>query len=290
MGAVARLAATEMVSTMQTAGEELRFGFGDNWKAFVQHVDDGRLAEAEKSVKFLLGLDRLDGKTFLDIGSGSGLFSLAARRLGARVHSFDFDPASVASTASLKERYFPGDADWKVEQGSVLDADYLRGLGSFDIVYSWGVLHHTGAMYQALEQAAGRVKPDGLFVFALYRKTLLCPAWTLEKRWYVKASEGAQRAARWLYIAALRAGHWVKGRSFTEFLRTYSSRRGMSLEHDVHDWMGGYPYESITPAQVETTLRGFGFKSVRSVTKGFEIGLLGSGCDEYVYARETAAS
>jgi len=65
----------------------------------------------------------LEVKTFLDIGSGSGLFSLAARRLGARVHSFDFDNDSVACTAELKRRYFLGDGEWTINQASVLDKE-----------------------------------------------------------------------------------------------------------------------------------------------------------------------
>src|SRR6186997_2880988 len=134
------------------AGE--RFEFGQNWSQFLASVDDERIQEAEKSLKEMLEVDSLDGKTFLDIGSGSGLFSLAARRLGARVHSFDFDPKSVACTRELKSRYFHDDPSWTIDEASALDAEYLRSLGQFDLVYSWGVLHHTGAMWQALENAA----------------------------------------------------------------------------------------------------------------------------------------
>ncbi len=119
------------------------------------------MLRAEQSLKEMLEVERLDGLRFLDAGSGSGLFSLAARRLGATVHSFDYDPQSVACTHELKRRYFPGDAAWMVEQGSVLDQDYLDHLGQFDIVYSWGVLHHTGAMWQALDNVARLVAPGG---------------------------------------------------------------------------------------------------------------------------------
>src|SRR5262245_27430993 len=102
----------------------------------------------------MLEIDSLAGLSFLDIGSGSGLFSLAARRLGARVHSFDYDPQSVACAAELRRRYFPGDPQWVVEEGSALDADYLTRLGKFDIVYSWGVLHHTGRMWRSEEHTS----------------------------------------------------------------------------------------------------------------------------------------
>lgn len=116
----------------------------------------------------MLGVVDLNGKTFLDIGSGSGLFSLAARRLGAKVHSLDYDAQSVACTVELRRRYFPNDADWIVEQGSALDGDYMKQLGQYDIVYSWGVLHHTGAMWLGIEHALQHVAQQGQFYVAIY--------------------------------------------------------------------------------------------------------------------------
>ena len=140
-----------------------RFEFGANWARFLTTLNDERIAEAERSLVRWLGRERLDGLTFLDAGSGSGLFSLAARRLGATVTSFDYDPQSVACTSTLRERYFAGDPDWTVQRGSVLDPAFLAGLGTFDIVYSWGVLHHTGAMWDAIANTAQRVAPGGQY-------------------------------------------------------------------------------------------------------------------------------
>lgn len=141
--------------------QKQRFKFGDNWQRFLTVLDEDRIIIAEKSLQKMLGVENLQGKTFLDAGSGSGLFSLVARRLGAMVHSFDYDPQSVACTAELKRRYFTDDPQWVVEEGSVLDEEYLGQLGQFDVVYSWGVLHHTGAMWQALENVAPMVDGGG---------------------------------------------------------------------------------------------------------------------------------
>jgi SAM-dependent methyltransferase len=173
-----------------------RFRFGDNWLDFARTLGPDQLTEAERSLRRLLECDSLAGLSFLDIGSGSGLFSLAARKLGARVHSFDFDEESVFCTTQLRERYFAGDRDWTIEQGSILDDRYVRRLGTFDVVYAWGVLHHTGAMHDALAAATRLVGPGGLFGFALYHRTLMCRLWRWEKRWYSGASPQAQSGAR----------------------------------------------------------------------------------------------
>jgi hypothetical protein len=152
-------------------------------------------------------------------------------------------------------------------------------------VYSWGVLHHTGAMYDAIRNAASCVNRGGLFVFALYRKTRLCRWWTIEKRWYAKASPPAQKFARSIFVSLLRFRFLTKGQSFEEYVKNYRDARGMHFTNDVHDWMGGYPYESIAPAQVANLMHELKFKHIRSNVKPYALGFFGSGCDEYVYQR-----
>jgi SAM-dependent methyltransferase len=265
--------------------EERRFGFGDNWLDFARDLRAEQIAEAEASIRNLLQRDTLAGSSFVDIGSGSGLFSLAARRLGARVHSFDFDAASVLCTARLRDQYFPGDPGWMVERGSILDRSYVRKLGTFDVVYSWGVLHHTGAMHDALQAAAAMVAPGGLFAFALYHRTLMCGFWRWEKRWYAGASPAAQRRARAVYTALLRLRFRLAGSDFESYVENYRNMRGMNFTHNIHDWMGGYPYESISSSEVEALMQRLGFARLQGMSTPTTIGLFGSGCDEYLYRR-----
>jgi 2-polyprenyl-6-hydroxyphenyl methylase/3-demethylubiquinone-9 3-methyltransferase len=191
----------------------------------------------------------------------------------------------VECTSVLRRRYRPDDADWIVERGSVLDEDYMAHIGSFDIVYSWGVLHHTGAMRRAVRLASARVAPGGLFAFALYRATRLCWAWKIEKRWYAAASPRARRIAHAAYIGLLRAAFLASGRDWAVHVRDYRSHRGMDFHCDVHDWLGGYPYESIGPAEVMALMNELGLCHIHSVTRPYALGFFGSGCDEYVYGR-----
>lgn len=242
------------------------FAFGENWTRFLASLSDQQIEQATRAVSALVARD-LRAKTFVDVGSGSGLSSLAARRLGARVYSFDYDAQSVACTQELRRRFFPGDEAWTVAQGSVLDEQYLSTLGQFDVVYSWGVLHHTGQMWVAIENAARLVRAGGLFVIGIYnfrggrRGTA---TWTRLKRWYCKAPRWQQAGWESAYLAWDLVSMAAVGRNPLRKIREYHSGRGMSWRHDAIDWLGGYPYEAATPGQIlEFVRRKFNFVLTR---------------------------
>ncbi len=259
---------------MSTFSEEVargqRFEFGKNWSAFLSRVNDERINAAVEGLQQLLQVEHLQGRSFVDVGSGSGLSSLAAMRLEAgRVHSFDFDPSSVACTRELKRRTYPAASNWTIEEGSALDREYLTRLGTFDVVYSWGVLHHTGDLWQAVENVTTLVAPGGLLALALYNDQ--GPA---SRRWLrIKRAYNANLITRiavilgigGFYTARQVAGDLGRGRNPIERIRRYRSSRGMSWWHDLLDWLGGLPFEvaSVDRVQAFFTERGFAVAQVR---------------------------
>ena len=260
------------------------FRFGENWAKFLAVLDEERIELAGRSLLQMLEVPDLTGRTFLDIGSGSGLFSLAARRLGAVVHSFDSDPQSVACTRELKNRYLPGDEHWQIESGSVLDRGYLQRLGRWDVVYAWGVLHHTGAMWQALENVAGLVQPAGKLYLAIYNDQGRGSRWWLRVK---QAYNALPRGLRWLVLGPAVVRLWgptmlrdaCQGRPFHTW-RNYAanSRRGMSAWRDVVDWVGGLPFEVAKPEEILSFYRDRGLVLRNLTTCGG-----GHGCNEFVF-------
>ena len=263
-----------------------RFAFGANWARFLSVLDDERIAEAEQSLRDMLEVDDLQGKCFLDIGSGSGLFSLAARRLGARVYSFDYDFQSVACTSELRRRYFPDDPVWRVAQGSVLDGDYLSGLGEFDVVYSWGALHHTGAMWLGIEHALQRVAGGGQLFIAIYNdQGAWSRVWWLFKYLYNKLPDAIRPAYAytiWYTIIGLNILKYtlmLRPMRAIRPLVTYKVPRGMSARHDIIDWMGGFPFEFANYEVLVDYLEARGFRLMLGLPNR------GIGCHELVFAR-----
>ncbi len=264
------------------------FEFGKNWASFLGSVDETRIDQSIAAMRSMLGVKSLVGKRFLDLGCGSGLSSLAAYRLGAEIISVDYDPQCVACAETLRSR-FASDDRWVIRQGSVLDDAMMKTLEPADIVYSWGVLHHTGNLREAIRLAASRVRPGGLFFIAIYNDQggasrrwlkikqvhnrlpgMLRPVW-------VTFVAGAYE----LRFAAVRLAQFRNPLPFDDWRRKKADR-GMSAWYDWVDWVGGLPFEVAKIEEIVVPLRenGFVLENLRTVGNGW-------GCNEFVFSRES---
>jgi 2-polyprenyl-6-hydroxyphenyl methylase/3-demethylubiquinone-9 3-methyltransferase len=262
-----------------------RFAFGKNWRNFLSTLDEERISQAERSLREMLVDAPVEGRSFLDVGCGSGLFSLSAMRLGAkRVHSLDFDPDSVACAGQLKAQFFPGVDRWTVEVGNALDKDYLNRLGTWDIVYSWGVLHHTGDMWRALDNVGGLVAPGGRLFLSIYNDMgRVSQYWKVVKRIYNAHPLGrAAVSSAYVPYYALRslAADLIRLRNPVKRYAEYKKERGMSVLHDWFDWLGGYPFEVARADQIFSFFKDRGFALERLSTTS------GGGCNQFVFKRQ----
>jgi 2-polyprenyl-3-methyl-5-hydroxy-6-metoxy-1,4-benzoquinol methylase len=263
-----------------TAGK--RFEFGKNWTRFLLRLNEKRIVEAENSLKLMLNVNDLKGFSFLDIGCGSGLFSLAAARLMAKsIHSFDYDTNSVECCLELKRRFFSQMETWSIDQASILDHGYLDKLEKFDVVYSWGVLHHTGQLWKALENTAKLVKPGGILFIAVYNdQGLASRIWLMVKKLYNKTPSFLRflilfPAFIWLWVPIFIRDLLIgkPGKTWKEYIYD----RGMSPWDDVIDWVGGYPFEVASPGEIFTYFhkRGFSLQNMKTTNN--------LGCNEFVF-------
>ncbi len=269
--------------------DSVRFAFGGNWTRLLPALDEQRIQQAEQSLLEALGLKSLVGKSFLDIGSGSGLFSLAAWRLGAQVYSIDIDPQCVACAGELRCRFAADESRWWIGAGSILDDHLQLPQEYFDIVYSWGVLHHTGCLWDALAKTITLVGDHGQLFIAIYNdQGAASIRWQQIKRWYNRCPAHLRFAI--LIPAALRL--WgptmlrdlLRGRPFYTW-RNYGTIRGMSPWRDVVDWVGGYPFEVATPDQVFQFCYQRGLQLTYLKTCGG-----GLGCNEFVFRKQPTAT
>jgi SAM-dependent methyltransferase len=263
-----------------------RFSFGKNWAKFLSRLDEDKILEAEVSLKEKLGYLNLQNKTFLDIGCGSGLFSLAAYRLGATVYSFDYDEDAVNCAAYLKNKYAPQSSRWDIGQGSILDPIFLEKYAEMDVVYAWGVLHHTGRLYDSFPHVLKLAKKGGTIFISIYNdqgSTSL--RWKSIKEKYNKSGYPTKffillYTFYRCWTKSLAFSFLTTGNPFKSWIAYGKNNRGMSAWHDLLDWAGGYPFEVAKPEDVFDFFRSMGCELQKLKTCG------GIGCNEFVFLKK----
>lgn len=262
-----------------------RFEFGKNWLKYRSVINNEVINCAISSLKSFFEKENFKDLKFIDIGSGSGLFSLSASKLGAIVHSIDFDLNSVYCTGLLKEKYGVNDEKWKVESGSILNTEFILSKGTFDLVYAWGVLHHTGNMNLALKNIMLLVKDNGLIGISIYNKQyLISDFWLMVKKLYCSSV-----ILKFIIIAIFIPFYFVIGAFFMDLLKSKNpfkryislGNRGMSTYFDWFDWLGGLPYETAKPKEIIELFAANGFVLVKKNLVGKKLG-----CNEYVFKKQ----
>ena len=253
------------------------FKFGENWASFSKRLNESRIQDAMRSLISLFGEGALNGRSFLDIGCGSGLLSIAAARLGARpVVGMDLDPVSVVTSQDNAALWLEDSSGVSFRQASVLDSADMSALGAFDVVYSWGVLHHTGNMALALENAVRRVRPHGLLMIAIYNKHWSSSGWRFVKWSYNRVGSVGQRVLICFFTPVILIAKWLVTRR-----NPLHMQRGMDFMHNIIDWLGGYPYEYASPTKMRAILEAFGLEMLQ-----LHIPRVPTGCNEFVCRRK----
>jgi 2-polyprenyl-6-hydroxyphenyl methylase/3-demethylubiquinone-9 3-methyltransferase len=270
-----------LVEPLHGLMRESQFDFGANWQAFSNRlIDENRLAAAMESLRRLLQRNTFDGLAVADVGCGSGLFSIAAARLGAaRVVGLDINPLCIEVCRRNKDRLAP-DAGVTFHLASVLSPEELASFGTFDLVYAWGSLHHTGAMWDALRNVTTMVKPGGTLVLAIYNQHATSRIWWIIKRTYNRAPRFAR-----LPMAGAAAVVIFCAKALVTRRNPLEKERGMSFWYDVVDWVGGYPYEYASRPRIEEVITHAGFTPTQFVRAQVP-----TGCNEFVFRRDTSNS
>ncbi len=257
----------------------MRYKFGENWLRFLQNVDKKNFANAKNSLKFILS--KKNNKSFVDVGCGSGLFSLSATYYYKRILSLDIDDNSLLATKTLKKTFKINSKKWRIKKGSVLNKKFLKKIGKFDMVYCWGVAHHTGDMWKALENLKILTKKNSRLFIAIYNdQGIKSKIWWMIKIIYNFLPNFLRKFYLKVFELLYYINYTIKNFGKLDYKKLRKQRRGMNFWENLDDWIGGYPYEYSSVEKLNNFFIERGFKLLK-VKKSH-----GSGCNEILFERK----
>lgn len=254
------------------------FNFGKNWEEYsFKKLDHVRLEQAMNSILDLLTEEEIKAKSFLDVGCGTGIFSIAARKLGAyRVVGVDINPKCIEVAQKNSKYFLETTSQPEFRVASALDSEALENLGRFDIVYAWGSLHHTGNMDEAIRNTAKRVEQNGKFILAIYNRHFTSPVWKFIKWFYNVVPGFIKTIMIYTFWAII-----LTAKSAVTKRNPFKMERGMDFFYDVVDWVGGYPYEYATIQEIKDFVQTHGFKIIKTIPAKVP-----TGCNEFAFIKK----
>ncbi len=257
------------------------YDFGENWKDFSLNALQGiNIEQSMNDFKILINNENIEGKTFLDIGFGQGLSLLHATQLGAKTVGCDINPTCKEVLENNKQKYFNlKDTTIPVVVGSIIENETIESLkrinNKFDIVHSWGVLHHTGDMWKAIDNCTDLVNNNGKLIISIYNKHWSSAMWKFIK-WFYNISP---KFIQWLMIKIFYIVIFI-AKFLVTFKNPLKKERGMNFYYDIIDWIGGYPYEYATMDEINDYVSKKGYVLLSKVKAQVP-----TGCNEFIFKR-----
>jgi 2-polyprenyl-6-hydroxyphenyl methylase/3-demethylubiquinone-9 3-methyltransferase len=233
-----------------------RFAFGKNWLSYTKRSLNGpRLTKAVEAFERLFAGIELKGRSFLDVGFGQGLTTAIAASKGCKVMAIDIDPDNIKALQTTAEALGLDPSLIQVQVASILDESLVaRYQDHFDIVHSWGVLHHTGQMETAIANTCRMVRRGGYLIIAIYNRHWSSPFWKGVKYTYNICPGPIQRLMVLVFYPIVYTAKWLV--------------------------TGKDPYEYASIDQVRQMVEPYGFTAVRIRPAGVP-----TGCNEFIFRR-----